>query len=409
LGGAGIAAYRIHEALLENGIDSHFICLDERFQNGVKECSKLQQVTEHSVLKSVVNKINRQLKNRYHLFIFQRDNYTNKLKQIEPKLLSEKTSLPYSPYNLLEDPYIQNADIIHLHWVADMLDYPSFFKKNKKRLFWTLHDMNPFKGIFHFEEDEDRNRKSSGDLNLKVLGLKEKTFSKAAQKISIVCPSEWLLNSALNSKSFKESKGYCIRYPLNTEIFRPGINLHFKKSLKIPEQNTVLLFVAKSTDIYRKGFDLLMEALKVLKSLNVTLLVIGNASQISIPGIDIRFLGNITERILLREYYSLADALILPSREDNLPNVMLEAMACGTPVLSFNVGGMGEIIRDGFNGLKAYKTEAGALSNIMNEFIKTKGQYSSKAIRNFALENFSNSVIAEKYKEVYKSSLQVNA
>jgi glycosyltransferase involved in cell wall biosynthesis len=117
-------------------------------------------------------------------------------------------------------------------------------------------------------------------------------------------------------------------------------------------------------------------------------------------------LGNINEDTLLRDYYSVADAFVMPSREDNLPNVIVEAMACGTPVLSFNVGGMAEIIRDGFNGLKAYKTEPKALSNIMNKFIETKKEYSSRLIRNYALENFSNSIVAEKYKQVYQSALK---
>jgi glycosyltransferase involved in cell wall biosynthesis len=135
-------------------------------------------------------------------------------------------------------------------------------------------------------------------------------------------------------------------------------------------------------------------------------LVVGNAYNLELPNLDIRMLGNINEDTLLRDYYSVADAFVIPSREDNLPNVIVEAMACGTPVLSFNAGGMAEIIRDGFNGLKAYKTEPKALSNIMNKFIETKKEYSSKLIRNYALENFSNSIVAEKYKQVYQSALK---
>jgi len=134
-------------------------------------------------------------------------------------------------------------------------------------------------------------------------------------------------------------------------------------------------------------------------------LVIGSTEQLEIPWADVRLLGPVSDDNLLNRYYSLADAFIIPSREDNLPNVLLEAMACGTPVISFNVGGMSEIIVDGFNGLKASSIDSNALLKAIDCFIKTKTLYKSEDIRNFALNNFSNKIIAGKYIDLYGSIL----
>ena len=398
-GGAGTAAYRIHEALLANGVYSNFIYVhtaDKHLQSGIR----LKQ--QHNLS----DKIMWRLKKYFKVFPDKRKYFNNLLNRIRPMLKCEMASIPFSAYNILKDPNVQDADIIHLHWVAEMLDYPSFFQNNKKPVVWTLHDMNPFKGVFHYEQDEKKNKNISNWLDNKILKIKQKLIHESKHDIKVVSPSQWLLKKAIESNVFKNIEGHCIRYALDTEIFSPNNGNNLRERFKIPEKNIVFLFVAQSVGIYRKGFDLLIEALKDLKTNTVTLLVIGNDDNLEIPGLDIRTLGNINDDALLRDYYSFADAFIIPSREDNLPNVMLEAMACGTPVLSFNVGGMAEIIRDGFNGLKAYKTEPEALLNIMNEFIKTKEEYSSEAIRNFALENFSNNIIAEKYIEVYQSALK---
>jgi glycosyltransferase involved in cell wall biosynthesis len=398
-GGAGTAAYRIHQALLANGVNSNFIYIHPVDKN-LESVARLQQ--QHNLSDKIICRLKKYLK----VFPDKRKYFNNRLKRIRPMLTCEMASTPFSPYNILKDPSVQNADIIHLHWVAEMLDYPSFFQHNEKPVVWTLHDMNPFKGVFHYEEDEKKNNDTSKWLDDEILKIKQKLIQESTRNIKVVSPSQWLLKKAKESNVFENMEGHCIRYTLNTEIFLPNNCNNIRERLKIPEQHIIFLFVAQSIQIHRKGFDLLIEALKDLKTNAITLLVVGNAYNLELPNLDIRMLGNINEDTLLRDYYSVADAFVMPSREDNLPNVIVEAMACGTPVLSFNVGGMAEIIRDGFNGLKAYKTEPKALSNIMNKFIETKKEYSSRLIRNYALENFSNSIVAEKYKQVYQSALK---
>ena len=158
-GGAGIAAYRIHKALLKNGMDSHFICLDEkpvdcymsRFSTREKKTEKICLFT------MLMEKIKWRLKHHFNI-MNKRERLTKDFTKLYPRLKCEAAKLPFSDLNILEDTLVQNADIIHLHWIAQMLDYPSVFKKVRPAVVWTLHDMNPFQGIFHYKEDEKRNK-----------------------------------------------------------------------------------------------------------------------------------------------------------------------------------------------------------------------------------------------------------
>jgi glycosyltransferase involved in cell wall biosynthesis len=201
---------------------------------------------------------------------------------------------------------------------------------------------------------------------------------------------------------FKQHKLHLIHYTIDSDVFYCDSNTQaLKIKHKIPLCNTVFLFVAENINNRRKGFDLLLESLNRLVDNNITVLLIGDSQSEFSSSIDIRLIGNINSNVKLREYYSLADAFIIPSREDNLPNVMLESLMCGTPVLCFNIGGMKDIIIDGFNGLKADKTDSNDLYNIITLFIKSKTQYNRKEIHLHALNLFSESIIVNKYKDVY--------
>lgn len=411
-GGAGTAAFRIHKALLKTGIHSHFICLDENpvdvhMSKLFLEDSKAKRL---NTLSKFSNKLKWRLKHHLNIeLISNEEAIKRKFKLLFPKLNCEAAKLPFSNYNILEDKLVQNADIIHLHWVANLLDYPTFFKNVNKPVVWTFHDMNPFQGMFHYKEDEVKNRDLASSLDKKIKSLKKKAIRSISSKLSIVAPSKWLLTEAINSKIFRFFNKYCIPYPIDVEIFNTKSVYNLRKSLNISNQNTIFLFVAERSANHRKGLDLLINALKSLDNKSITLMIIGNSENLNTTGLNVILLGTISDNKILSDYYSLADAFILPSREDNLPNVMLEAMSCGTPVISFNVGGMSDIIEDKFNGLKAKKIESAELAKTLKEFLNTKGNYSKEAIRNFAVNSFSENLIAEKYKIVYKKLVLENA
>lgn len=317
----------------------------------------------------------------------------------------EIATLPFSDFNVLENLLIKKADIIHLHWVAGMLDYPSFFKYVNKPVVWTLHDMNPFCGLFHYEADEIRNREIAMGLDASIKKIKKRAIGKRQSPVTIVTPSSWLLNEAMNSEIFNDVPALCIPNAVDTNVFAPKSGINFRSSNGIPEQNVILLFVAQAVTHYRKGFDLLLEALKAVQYLPITLLVLGNATPLSIDGIDIKYCGSINDDNQLARYYSNADAFIIPSREDNLPNVMLESFACGTPVIGFPVGGIKEHVHDYKTGLLAKEISNEALAATITEFCTNKGRFSASEIRNYAEKYFAEEVVAKQYIEVYQKIL----
>lgn len=400
-GGGGIAAYRLHQSLLKNGVDSSFLSLDV----GVDMFNTYQaQRIEISLCQRIFNKLLRLIFGAN--FTLNREiKYNRRLKNLLPYLNCEIASIPFSAYNILAHPSVQKADIIHLHWVAGILDYPSFFKHNQKPVVWTFHDMNSFLGLFHYEGDRTINLEKSYDLTNEIHELKRKSITNRKCKLTYVTPSDWLGKVAQESEIFKDIKGENIYNAIDTKVFFPQNNQDLRDEFKIPKENTVFLFIAEKLNNYRKGFDILLEALKKIPEYNLTILVIGDRSESKISLPDVRVLGVVNSEDELSKYYSLADAYIISSREDNLPNVMLESMACGTPVLSFEIGGMATVIENGFNGLKSPEISVSGLAQILIEFINTKEKYDREKIRNFAVDNFSFNKISNSYQEVYQSLL----
>ena len=400
-GGAGIAAYRIHLALLAQGVNSLFLSLNNT--ELIKDCSI--QSKNKSLIEKLINKIKWRLKFHFNIIVDRKERFIYSLDKISPLLNCEIATLPFSNYDVLKHSACQDADIIHLHWVAGILDYTTFFKNNTKPVVWTLHDLNAFQGIFHYKNDEIVNEDFTRKFDNHISNLKTKILKNRKCNLSIVSPSKWLLEKANNSIVFSNIKSLCIYNPIDNIFFENVGTLIDKKSLGISADSTIFLFVSQNVKNYRKGYDLMIGALKKVANKSITLLVIGEMKKIDIPEINIIFLGSVVDNNFLKHYYSIADAFILPSREDNLPNVMLESLACGTPVLSFNVGGMAEIIKDGFNGLKAKEINENDLAKTILNFIKNKHQYCSAEIKTEAYNLFNNLGIANEYIKIYKTVL----
>lgn len=402
-GGAGIAAFRIHEALLKNNIDSHFLCTDEPMEGLSKAV-----VQYH---KPVCNLAQRGLKKVKRLVganidlgtLNSRYRMEYLLKEIQPSLSCEIARLPFSDFDLLSHPLVKSADVIHLHWVSGFLDYPSFFCTNQKPVIWTLHDMNPVMGIYHYEADQERNMYISKELDERVAKKKRKLINQAKVPIQAIAPSRWLQEKATNSNVFQPSPVGNIPYALNTEIFIHRDTATLRQELGIPVANSIFLFVAQNISYYRKGFDLLLDALKQMANPEITLLIIGYSGEFDFPSLHCIHLGSVYNRQLLSCYYSLADAFILPSREDNLPNVMLESLACGTPVIAFDTGGMSEFIQNGITGLKATEINSLSLKNAIEKFLVDKDQFNRIIIRQYAVELFNEEKIASQYLKMYKT------
>ena len=393
-GGAAIAAIRLHRGLLASGVSSSFLFLKRHRE---VECSyDFKKML--SIRPSLLANIRR--------LIFRKDTVAYKQKQQLKRFPGtyEGFSFATSDYDITEHPAYQDADIVNLHWVPRFLDYPSFFRKNKKPLVWTLHDMNPFLGGFHYEGDLERN---SEDLRkLSELVLKQKVEALKDAKIHIVAPSKWMLNASCRSQAFSSFPHSHIPYGLDLSVFKP-LDKHFcREVFNLPQEKTILLFISERIDHQRKGFDLLQNALSGIDTSSITLCAVGDQTPVSDE--SIRSIAGIRDERLMSLLYNAADAFVLASREDNFPNVVLEATACGTPVIAFPIGGIPDIVQNEFNGVIAEGEEptSTSLRQAILRFLNSSAPFDRTKIRNYTSERYALSDQASAYTALYQQILE---
>ncbi|MDK2771721.1 MAG: glycosyltransferase [Flavobacterium sp.] len=397
-GGAGIAALRLHKALVNSGVQSAYLSRNVTidFQDKIIEDSffKYKKV-------NIVQRIQKKLD---VLLNFSKLNKAqSKLNVVKDKLDYEIYSLPFSNSKLHEHPLVQEADILNFHWMGGILDFESFFKNCKKPIVWTLHDLNPIQGIFHYKNDVIYNQKYIGIEEEKLSKYKFEVLNNSTLK-AFVSPSNWLLNEVnkkkFNSNILKQTIPNCIDF----ENFHIQEKTAIRTKYGISSEDFVVLFVADSLKNKRKGFDLMLEALEYLQNISLTIVTIGKGT-IDLNSQKVVALGEIHDVEKMAEIYALADVFVLPSREDNLPNVMLEAFACGTPVISFNHGGMKDYIINNETGILVEDISGKKLAEGIQQFYSTRKSYDSQFIAKFAKDYFSKEQQALAYTKLYKQIL----
>ena len=409
-GGAGIAALRLHRAMLSQGIDSCFMSLDNEINDGIHyvrfNTKKEELVKPKQPLLSFKNYLSEKIKGSYSKALNEFDKkvkfHNEKYNIYYNKESYEIFSTPFSNYDLTESEAYKQADIIHLHWVAGYLDYPSFFENNKKPVVWTIHDENPFRGGFHYKADELRNQGNLKELDLYYKQVKYNAISKQRDLV-IVSPSKWLAEEAKQSDVFKQRKVVSIYNTLNTNVFKPLDKNFSRDFFNLPQEAKVFMFASQNIENKRKGFDLLLPIIKKYKeNNNVFFLVVGSKTEELIQS-NIIFTGPISDERVMTMAYSAADFFVLPSREDNLPNTMLEALACGTPIISFPIGGLKEIVEDNVNGFLAKKVSSVSLANLLESQKIFLNDLISKDIVENSFNMFNSRSIVGQFMDVYRS------
>ena len=271
------------------------------------------------------------------------------------------TFTPASWINPLRVPLQRfQARLVHLHWLASSLLRIEDLGRIKVPVVWTLHDTWAFTGGCHYTGECVGFRTECGrcpqlgsnkdnDLSRAIWRRKHDTYSNI--NLTVVAPSRWLADVARQSSLFAGRRIEVIPNGLDTNVYRPLDKTAAKAFLGIDLAHPVLLFGAQWLTDRRKGGDLLAAALEQIE-FPCTLLTFGEG-QLSIdsnPKLTVRTLGSLSDDVALALMYSAADVFLCPSREDNLPNTVAEAMACGTPCVAFDVNGLPDMITHQVNG-----------------------------------------------------------
>jgi glycosyltransferase involved in cell wall biosynthesis len=315
-----------------------------------------------------------------------------------------------------------HASIITLHWVARLLDYGAFFGSVPRRapVVWRLSDMNAFTGGCHYDEGCGRYTAACGacpqlgsrnpdDLAQQVWRRKRAALDQVPPgRLQIVALNQWIAAEARRSALLQGVPVHVIPNGLDTVAFAPRDKRFARQVLGLPPDAPVVLFIAASTGNRRKGFALLAEALGGLADLPGLQLVSVGRGEVQLGGgIPHIALGPLSHDRMLSVVYSAADVFVIPSLQDNMPSTVLESMACGTPVVGFDVGGVAEMVRPGATGLLARAGDVGELRAAVRRLLEDQAQRRSlgERCRAVALAEYTQELQARRYLSLYEQIL----
>lgn len=328
--------------------------------------------------------------------------------------------------NLSFHPAVQQADLLHLHWInfgfISLDGLHSLFALDKP-IVWTLHDQWAFTGGCHYSRGCNHfsthchhcpylKKPGEHDLSDKVFKQKEQLFSQA--NIHFTPPSRWLANEAKRSTLLHDFPFTVIPYAIDQNAFRPISRAEANTHLNLPDSGTArLLFGSANVTDARKGFKYLADALTLLHqqhpTLNVEILIFGKGRSYLFNELPytVRLLGLLTSEDDIVAAYNAADAMVVPSLEDNLPNTVIEAMACGTPVVGFRTGGIPEMINHQQNGYLADIGSAQQLADGLAFILKHPNPDELRQnARQTAETRFSEEVVARQHIDLYSQLVE---
>jgi len=406
-GGAARAAYRLHSGLRREGCDSSmFVAHCGSGDRSVTAFKPPMDFTSRLHRAFRTELIWRDLARYQHTRPLDSDSFSDNRSAHRAALLRQ---LPY-------------CEVINLHWIAGFVDYRSFFARvpNHIPIIWTLHDMNPFTGGCHYDQACGRFVERCGecpqlgsnkvrDLSRRIWKQKQRIFKRIdPDRLHFVAVSNWMAAEVKRSSLLGRFNVTIIANGLDTDLFSPRNHAVARGALQIPEDARVVLFIAHSALDRRKGFILLVEALAGLQGIdNLFLISLGGgkpALEVEIPHLH---LGYINDDRLLSLVYSSADLFAFPSSQDNLPNSIVESMACGTPVVAFNVGGVADLVRHGKTGLLTPRQSVRALRSAIVELLQDPAKRDEMAAhcRRVAQKEYSYQVQVRRYVDLYKTIL----
>ena len=321
-----------------------------------------------------------------------------------------------------EIPGWQEADILHLHWVNKGLLSMRGLQRlidSGKPIVWTCHDLWPFTGgCYHpsdckgLESDCETCPllKPGSDLAKRRLAHKHRLWAGQKQ-LQFVAPSAWLAGKAARSAAAQDLVHEIRVIPNGIDALRfaPGDAAAERRRWNLDPEATVLLFSSANLANPYKGFPEFVELFNALveSGQKVQALLVGQ-NRIGDLGLKGPYVeaGFLSEADDLVSVYRAADLYMTPTRNDNLPTTVMEALSCGTPVLAFGVGGIPEMIQDGKTGWVLEPGDSIGLLQAAQAFIgqsEQQRQQMSAAARAFAQATYAFDAVVEQYRKLYHS------
>ncbi|MCR9295586.1 MAG: glycosyltransferase [bacterium] len=402
-GGAGLAALRLHQGLLEHGTDSTFVNLQH-----IDAAMRMERprILYRCIPAAYFKRVLRLIRSR-----LARERLSDRV--------YENFSDFISPRATCYDLDLASYSAINLHWTNGLVDIPGLYRVLPKNipLIFTLHDMNLFTGGCHYTMQCERFASGCGacpalnsnrfrDRSRRNFVAKQKFFgSVPSERAHIVTLCKWMAEEVARSPILQRFESTQIVNGLNSDAFKPVDKQSARKSLGLDTCAPTILFISDVITNFRKGFDLFCEALPLIKQTIPHLQAISVGKDASFEKhLPIRPLGSLDNEISLSQAYSAADLFVIPSRQDNLPNCVVESLYCGTPVCGFEIGGLPDMISHGKNGWLSKDISGQGLAIVVLESLNwlTKNRFDYVTCRNQAMQRYSLSAQASAYRNLFE-------
>lgn len=401
-GGAALCAQRIMNATAQRGVETKMLfCIGDSHDNIYKVEPTPTIWGRHPMLSRIKNLLIKL--NLGHDYATMRFHVERIFEATHcPRIYYH---LPYSEYqNLAEHPLVKEADVIHLHWVTGMIDYPSFFRKVKKPIVWTMHDKYPLAGLQHYVSEYHPLPKELETFDKESRRIKRSSMLKA-DNLHLVAISKMMMDLCGESDVTAGFPSHLIHNGIDVEKFRHTDTTALRQELSIPEGNKIFMFSAFSIHDRNKGLSELIKALESLHRSDITLICVGQYTEAPTSSIDIHCLGYVGDSDRQSQVYSLADCFVLASYEETFAQTPMEAMACGTPVIAFPCSGAPDLIHDQ-NGVVCSDFTVEALAKGIR--MAMEREYDRAKIREDVVKRFAYEKIARQYVELYKEVLEID-
>lgn len=399
-GGAGRAALKLHKALLRSGVDSVL-----RVRSKTSDLSSVQ--ISKPLLRKAVGKGAALL--------------TQPVMRLQRKTERGLHSPAWFPTGIADELNRSDADVLQLNWICGLISIEEIGRL-RKPVVWRLSDMWPFSGAEHYGDDGPNARWRTGyrrsnrppgshgpDIDRWVWQRKLRSWKRP---IHIISPSRWLADCASASALMREWPVTVIPTAIDVDQFQPWPMKLAREILGLPADRKLVLFGAISggTDP-RKGREFLEAALaKVAARMSDVAGVIFGQSEPANPprlGLPLHWMGHISDDATLSLLYSAADVMVLPSRQDNLPQTGVESQSCGCPLVAFDTSGLPDLVEHERTGYLARPFDVDDLAHGIRWILESserRGALSREA-RARSLRLYSSAAVIPPYMAVYRDAI----
>jgi glycosyltransferase involved in cell wall biosynthesis len=403
-GGASRAAYRQHLALRDAGVDSRMLVRHKHTDD--------PHVQIFTGSRDLSSRVNRTIRRAWINHCQKKSRASGKIGLTDPR-----ADLLRFAVSEMED-----ADIINIHKTEYFADIPALLASlpAAKPVVITLHDLSPITGGCDYPGSCERFTNACGacplldshqedDYSRKIFQMRQAAYATRSERnFAFVANSQWTLENARRSGLTRDTQSELIHYGLDQTIYSPANRAVTREAFGIGPDEKVICFAAHNLSLQHKGGMQLAEALAGLKIDGaIHLLTMGSGRISAPPQFKHTHFGRIESDPLQSLIYRATDVFVIPSLEEAFGQTALEAVACGTVVAGFAVGGIVDIVQNDLNGLLVARGDSDALGQAITRLLKdeplrTRWRESCEA---WVKERFSFDRNATAYCGLYKSLL----